>query len=80
MVTERIKQITAANDTLLSFLPVWEAHRHQPGIADFAFGNPQEMAVDGFARALASATTPLGKDHYATSSPRRSRNVPWPAT
>jgi aspartate aminotransferase len=65
MVTERIKQITAANDTLLSFLPVWEAHRHQPGIADFAFGNPQEMAVDGFARALASATTPLGKDHYA---------------
>ena len=65
MVTERIKQITAANDTLLSFLPVWEAHRHQPGIADLAFGNPQEMAVDGFASALGSATTPLGKDHYA---------------
>ena len=65
MVTERIKQITAANDTLLSFLPVWEAHRHQPGIADLAFGNPQEMAVDGFASTLASATTPLGKDHYA---------------
>jgi aspartate aminotransferase len=65
MVTERIKQITAANDTLLSFLPVWEAHRHRPGIADLAFGNPQEMAVDGFASTLASATTPLGKDHYA---------------
>lgn len=65
MVTERIKQITAANDTLLSFLPVWEAHRHQPGVADLAFGNPQEMAVDGFASTLASATTPLGKDHYA---------------
>jgi aspartate aminotransferase len=65
MVTERIKQITAANDTLLSFLPIWEAHRRQPGIADFAFGNPQEMVVDGFASALASATTPLSKDHYA---------------
>jgi aspartate aminotransferase len=65
MVTERIKQITAANDTLLSFLPIWEAHRHQPGIADFAFGNPQEMVVDGFASALTSATTPLSKNHYA---------------
>ena len=65
MVTERIKQITAANDTLLSFLPIWEVHRHQPGIADFAFGNPQEVVVDGFASALASATTPLSKNHYA---------------
>ena len=65
MVTERIKQITAANDTLLSFLPIWETHRHLPGIADFAFGNPQEMVVQGFASALASATTPLSKDHYA---------------
>ncbi|HEX9863901.1 MAG TPA: aminotransferase class I/II-fold pyridoxal phosphate-dependent enzyme [Acidimicrobiia bacterium] len=65
MVTQRIKQITAANDTLLSFLPIWEAHRHQPGIADFAFGNPQEMVVDGFASALAAATVPLDKNHYA---------------
>jgi len=65
MVTERIKQITAANETLLSFLPIWEENRHQPGIADFAFGNPQEMVVDGFASALASATTPRDKDHYS---------------
>ncbi|HVR79870.1 MAG TPA: aminotransferase class I/II-fold pyridoxal phosphate-dependent enzyme [Acidimicrobiia bacterium] len=65
MVTQRIKQITAANDTLLSYLPIWEAHRHQPGIADFAFGNPQEMVVDGFASALAAATAPLDKNHYA---------------
>jgi aspartate aminotransferase len=65
MVTERIKQITAANEALLSFLPIWEQHRHRPDIADFAFGNPQEMAVDGFASALATATTPGGKGHYA---------------
>ncbi len=65
MVSYRIKQITAANDTLLSFLPIWEEHRPKPGIADFAFGNPQEMVVDGFAAALASATTPLDKNHYA---------------
>jgi len=65
MVTERIKQITAANDTLLSFLPIWEEHRHQPGVANFAFGNPQEMVVDGFASALAAASVPRDKDHYA---------------
>jgi aspartate aminotransferase len=65
MVTERIRLITAANETLLSFLPLWEQHRHRPGVANFAFGNPQEMVVDGFASAIASATTPLDKDHYA---------------
>ena len=65
MVTERIRQITAANETLLSFLPLWEQHRHRPGVSNFAFGNPQEMVVDGFASAIASATAPLDKDHYA---------------
>jgi aspartate aminotransferase len=65
MTTERIRQITAANEALLSFLPTWEEYRHQPDTANFAFGNPQEMAVDGFASALARATIPLDKDHYA---------------
>ncbi|HLF43834.1 MAG TPA: aminotransferase class I/II-fold pyridoxal phosphate-dependent enzyme [Acidimicrobiia bacterium] len=64
-MTERIARITAANEALLSFLPIWEEHRHQPDVADFAFGNPQEMVVGGFAPALASATTPLDKNHYA---------------
>jgi aspartate aminotransferase len=65
MVTERIQRITAANQALLSFLPIWEEHRHRPGIADFAFGNPQEMVVDGFASALTSATTARDKNHFA---------------
>jgi len=65
MVTERIQRITEANEALLSFLPIWEEHRHKPDIADFAFGNPQEMVVEGFASALTSATTPLSKNHYA---------------
>jgi len=74
MVTERIKQITAANETLLSFLPIWEEGRLRPDIADFAFGNPQEMVVDGFSSALASVTTPRDKDHYAYKfSEERSR-------
>ena len=65
MATKRIQEITAANETLLAFLEIWEKHRHQPGVANFAFGNPQEMAVDGFPQALAAATSPRDKDHYA---------------
>jgi aspartate aminotransferase len=65
MSTARIREITAANSALLAFLPFWEEYRHLPDTANFAFGNPQEMAVDGFASALARATTPLDKDHYA---------------
>jgi aspartate aminotransferase len=65
MSTERIRQITAANEALLTFLPFWEEYRHLPDTSNFAFGNPQEMAVDGFASALARATIPLDKDHYA---------------
>jgi aspartate aminotransferase len=65
MSTERTRQITAGNEAFLSFLSTWEEYRHQPDTANFAFGNPQEMVVDGFASALARATTPLDKDHYA---------------
>jgi aspartate aminotransferase len=65
MSTERIRDITAANEALLTFLPFWEEYRHLPDTANFAFGNPQEMVVDGFASALARATIPLDKDHYA---------------
>jgi aspartate aminotransferase len=65
MSTERIRQITAANEALLTFLTFWDEYRHLPDTANFAFGNPQEMAVEGFASALARATTPLDKDHYA---------------
>ncbi len=65
MSTRRIQQITAANQTLLDFLEIWEEHRHTPGVANFAFGNPQEMVVEGFPTALAAATTPQDKDHYA---------------
>lgn len=64
-MSKRITQITAANETLLSYMSIWEAQRHDPGVSNFAFGNPQEMAVDGFASALAASTVPGDKDHYA---------------
>jgi aspartate aminotransferase len=65
MSTERIRKITATNEAFLSFLATWEEYRHQPDTANLAFGNPQEMVVDGFASALARATIPLDKDYYA---------------
>jgi len=65
MSTARINAITKANEPLLSFLPVWEEHRARPETLDFAFGNPQEMVIDGYASALAAATHPRDKSHYA---------------
>ena len=65
MSTERIAAITEANQPLLSFLPIWESTRRRSDVADLAFGNPQEMVIDGYASALAEATVPGDKDHYA---------------
>ena len=76
MPAKRIQQITKANTTLSAFIDTWNRHRHDPDVADFAFGNPQEIAVDGFASALIEVATPLDKDHYAykrsEDEPRRS--------
>jgi aspartate aminotransferase len=65
MSTDRIAAISKANQPLLSFLSIWEEHRGRPDIGDFAFGNPQEMVIDGYAGALADATVPRDKNHYA---------------
>jgi len=76
MTTSRIRQITQANESLLAYLPTWEKHRNQPDVADFAFGNPQEMVIDGFAPALAEATIARGESHYAYKfSEEESRRV-----
>jgi aspartate aminotransferase len=65
MSTDRITAITKANQPLLSFLSIWEEHRDRPDIGDFAFGNPQEIVIDGYPAALANATVPGDKNHYA---------------
>ena len=65
MATARIAGITESNQPLLSFLPIWESTRRRADVADFAFGNPQEMVIDGYATALADATVPGDKNHYA---------------
>jgi aspartate aminotransferase len=75
MPAKRIRAITEANAALLSFIEIWDRHRHDADVADFAFGNPQEIAIDGYAAALAAATTPADKHHYeykrSEDEPRR---------
>ena len=43
----------------------WERHRLDPGIADFAFGNPQEMPLPGLVDALQRNAVPADKDWFA---------------
>jgi aspartate aminotransferase len=43
----------------------WEQHHLDPGIADFAFGNPQEMPLPGFVDALQRNAVPQDKNWFA---------------
>jgi aspartate aminotransferase len=43
----------------------WERHRLDPGIADFAVGNPQEMPLAGLVDALRRHVEPRDKDWFA---------------
>ena len=47
MPADRIQHITEANATFLAFIDIWDRYRHDADVADFAFGNPQELAIDG---------------------------------
>jgi aspartate aminotransferase len=51
--------------------PIW-ARGGEPGVANFAVGNPQEMAMPAYVQALATALPPLDKDWFAykVSEPR----------
>jgi aspartate aminotransferase len=43
----------------------WERHHLDPGVADFAFGNPQEMPLPGLVDALQRNAVPGNKDWFA---------------
>ena len=40
-------------------------HEHDPGMANFLFGNPHELALPGFVEALRTWSVPRDKDWYA---------------
>jgi aspartate aminotransferase len=43
----------------------WERHHLEPDIADFAFGNPQELPLPGLVAAYQRAAEPRDKDWFA---------------
>ena len=43
----------------------WEQHRADPGIADFTFGNPQELPLPGLVDTLQRHAVPQDKDWFA---------------
>ena len=43
----------------------WQRHQRDPGVADFAFGNPQEMPLPGLVDALQRNAVPRDKDWFA---------------
>ena len=56
-----------------SFAPVaaffndsrWRDRIGEPGVCDFAFGNPQEMPLPGFVEALGAKVPPRNKEWFA---------------
>jgi aspartate aminotransferase len=56
--------------------PIW-ARRDEPGIANFAVGNPQEMPLPAYVDALARALPPQDKDWFAykMSEPRSQATI-----
>ena len=43
----------------------WERHHLDPGVADFTFGNPQELPLPGLVDALQRHAVPQNKDWFA---------------
>ena len=76
MTTTTTRQIDRFRETIAPFSrffsgPIW-ARINEPGIANFAVGNPQEMPLPGYVDALSRALQPLDKDWFAykLSEPR----------
>ena len=72
MPTARMEAIIESTGRLVEYVNTWDSLGQQPDVCDFAFGNPQEFAIPGFAESLARHTTPHNKDWYAykRSEPR----------
>ena len=66
-VAAQIERLLGMIGPLLAFVTDSPyARRHlEPGVADFAVGNPHEMPIAGFSEALARWSVPQHKDWYA---------------
>ena len=74
----RMDRMIASVDLVFSWFLSgdWEKHHLDPGIADFTFGNPQELPLPGLVDALRSNAIPKDKDWFAYKmSEEEPRNV-----
>ncbi len=78
MPARRIDQLAATIEPFMRFFegPIW-ARREEPGVANFAVGNPQEMPLPGYVDALERWLPPQNKDWFAykLSEPKSRRAV-----
>ena len=65
MPTARMEAIIRSTGTLVDYVNTWYSLRQHPDVCDFAFGNPQEFVIPGFAESLARHTAPQDKEWYA---------------
>jgi len=65
--SNRTERMVASVDHVFSWLDngSWSRHRFDPGIADFALGNPQELPLPGLVDALQRHAVPKDKDWFA---------------
>jgi aspartate aminotransferase len=69
MMATTVRQLDRLSASMAPFRrffdgPIW-ARRDEPGIANFAVGNPQEMPLPAYVDALARALPPQDKDWFA---------------
>ena len=66
-ISSRIKAADAAFAAVKQFYSasIYGKRRFDPGISDFTFGNPHEMALPGLVTALQQRAVPLDKDWFA---------------
>lgn len=81
-VAQRIQQAVGSLAPLLQFVEDSPYARlaAEPGIADFAFGNPQEMPLPAFVQALQTWVVPQNKDWFAYGQSIESAQVAVAAT
>lgn len=66
-ISNYIQSILGAASPIFRFATseLYTNNVHKPGVSDFAFGNPHDMPVAGFAEALQHWSAPQNKDWFA---------------
>ncbi len=67
LISQRIAAVIDAVAPVTRFFSesAWARRMGDPDVADFAFGNPQEMPLPGFVEALGKWSVPQNKDWFA---------------